>query len=230
MISPVDSAARCIGREITERGPKVWEVSATFSKNFRTEPTEEGFPWDRLPTWSWTPETIDEPLLYDAQDNSSISNSAFEPMTPVTRPIAVPVLNISRYEQVFSPTTILAYSNMVNSQTFWGATAGQVLCAGISAAQEILDDWRIWKVAYTFRFKVDTYGWKLRLLDQGTYYWSGTVGSSQKVPFGDKAMQQIVGNLDGAGGKNSTTTPAFIEFSRYAAVDFNALQLGPWAV
>jgi hypothetical protein len=227
MVSPLSFAARCISREIKERGPRVWEVTARFSTNFATEPSTE-FPWDRLPTWSWSVETVDEPMLCDAVDTDiGIWNSAGEPMVPPTRPIAVPVLTISRYELNFDPDTILDYVNTVNQSAFWGAAAGKVFMAGISANQEILDDWRVWKTTYTLKFKMDTYGWKLRLLDQGTYYFDA---NGQKTPFGDKAMQQVIGNLDGSGDKNETSTPVFIEYNRYAEAEFGNLQLGPWPV
>lgn len=229
MPSPVNYTAKCLTREIKERGPRVWEVNARFSTNYSTEPPQgDQFPWDRLPTWSWSTEMIDEPLLCDAQDeDTAIWNSAGEPMIGVSRPVAVPVLTISRYELVFNPTTILDYTNKVNETAFWGADAGKVLLCGIEANQEILDDWRVWKVTYTLKFKMDSYGWLLRVLDQGTYYYDD---EGQRTPFGDKAMQQILGNLDGQGNRNETSVPEFMSYNRYDESDLNDLKLGPWPV
>jgi hypothetical protein len=226
--SPININARCVSRDITEIGPCTWEVTCTFSTNYRTEPSDE-FPWERLPSWLWGTESVEEPLLCDAQDDTKgILNSAREPLIPPTSPIAVPVLTISRYESTFTPNTILAYVNKVNSASFWGAAANQAFMAGINATQEILDGWRVWKATYTIKFKIDSRGWRMRLLDQGTYYWTGTVGSSEKKPFGDRAFQQVVGNLNGSGGQNTTASPSFVTYNRYDDADFNQLQLGPW--
>jgi hypothetical protein len=89
-------------------------------------------------------------------------------------------------------------------------------------------------VEYQFKFWSNNgEGWKIKLLDEGTYYWSGgSKGTGAKVPFGDDAFQQTTGNLNGSGGKNtSLTTPVFISpsFNRYKSANFNDLQLGPWS-
>lgn len=229
MPSTILPGARCIERQINEVAPRIWDVEATFSQNFISDPDEED-PWDRTPEWSWSFETVDEPLLYDAQDASkAIQNSAGEGLPPLTRPIAVPVLTISRYELNFNPEDILNYVNFVNSSVFWGAAAGKVLCAGINASQETYKEYDMWKVTYTFKFKMDTHGWTARILDQGSYYWTGTVGSSEKKPFSDDSLNPIVGNLNGSGGKNTTTTPSFVSYNRYDEVDFNDQNLGPWS-
>lgn len=229
MPSPIMPGAYCISRGISEIGPRVWEVEAEFSTSIDGGEPDDVPSWDRQPEWSWSFETVEEPLLFDAQDDTvAITNSALEPLPPVGVPVAIPVLSIKRSELSFSPDTILDYVNKVNSSSFWGAAAGKALMAGISANQKKEQGFTVWDVSYTIKFKMDTHGWKLRLLDQGTYYWSGAVGSSQKIPFGDDAFQQVVGNLDGSGGKNSTTTPEFVTYERYDSSDFNTLDLGPW--
>ena len=228
--SPIMLGAYCVSRDISEIGPKTFEVEAEFSTNIEggNQPDDRK-PWDRTPEWSWSFETTEEPMLTDAQNNSkAIANSALEPLPPVTQLVAVPVLQIKRTELSFNGQTILDYVNRVNSSAFWGASANQALMAGINASQKQFDSFRVWEVTYTIKFKVDTYGWKLRLLDQGTYYWSGAVGTSQKIPFGDAAFQQVVGNLNGSGGENTTTTPSFVTYNRYDDANFNNLKLGPW--
>lgn len=228
--SPILPGAFCLSRDITEIGPKTFEVEAEFSTNIEggSEPDDRK-PWDRTPEWAWSFETTEEPMLTDAQDTTkSIANSALEPLPPVTQLVAVPVLQIKRTELRFNGQTILDYVNHVNSASFWGASANKALMAGITANQKQFDSIKVWEVTYTIKFKMDTYGWKLRLLDQGTYYWSGAVGTSQKIPFGDSAFQQLVGNLNGSGGEATGTTPSFVEFNRYDSIDFNNLNLGPF--
>lgn len=223
--STIMSGARCISRRITEVDRLVWEVEAEFSQNYKTTPSDTA-PWSRDPEVSWSFETVEEPLLFDAQTTTkAIQNSAGEGLPPISRPIAVPVLTISRYETSFSASTILSYVNFVNDATFFGASAGQALCSGISATKETQQGTDCWKVTYTFKFKMDSYGWTARILDQGSYYWTGTVGSSEKKPFSDDALNPIIGNLDGSGGKNATTTPVFVTFERYDEADFSTLSL-----
>ena len=157
--SPIVTGAKCIKRSFRERSPRIWEVEATFSSNYASEPSDTN-PWSRDIEWSWSFETIEEPLLFDAQTTTkAIQNSALDPLPPITRPIAVPVLTISRYESSFSGSTILDYVNYVNDATFWGAGAGKVLCAGITATQETQSGTTVWKVVYVFKFKMDSYGW-----------------------------------------------------------------------
>lgn len=220
----------CVSRECTEIAPLIWEVACEFSNAIGgSEEPDDTPPWDRTPKWEWGFETVEEPLLYDAQDDTkAIRNSAGEPLPPVTVPVALPVLTIQRTELTFSGQRILDYVNHVNSAEFWGAAAGQALMSGIDASQTTIQGVKAWEVSYTIKFKMDTHGWDLRLLDQGTYYWSGAVYASERVPFGDDAFQQVLGNLDGSGGRNDTSTPAFVTYKRYDEIDFNDLDLGPW--
>lgn len=228
--SIVYPGAYCMSRDIREVGPKSWEVECLFSTVSRsTEEPDDRKPWDRTPTWTWSTDNVEEPLLYDADDNTvAIANSALEPLPPVGVPVAVPVLTIKRTKLTFSPDEILNYCNTRNELSFWGAGAGKAWLADIQASPVVIEDVKAWEVTYVIRFKMDDYGWKLRLLDQGTYYWTGTVASSQKKPFGDDAFQQVVGNLNGSGGKNTTTTPEFVEYNRFREADWTDLDLGPW--
>ena len=225
----------CIGRQFSEVGPAVWEVECRFS-NIAPRAQEAGQePWDLTPTWSWSSEMIEVPLLFDAQDATRpLLNSAGEQLPPITTPESVDVLTISRAELYYDYTVARGYRNRVNSTTFWGAGQNQVLCSDISATQQRKDNVKYWQVEYRFKFWDNNgEGWRVKLLDEGTFYWSGgTKGSGAKLPFGDDAFQQTTGNLNGTGGKNtSLTTPVFISpsFNRYKAADFNALNLGPWS-
>ena len=230
MPSPILGGAVCISRRINEVGPRVWEVEAEFSQQYETEP-EETEPWNLAPEWSWSCEQQEEPLLFDAVDqDKSIVNSAGEPLPPISRQIAIPVLTIKRSESSFSGSTILDYVNHVNSSTFWGAPAHTALMADISASQATHEGVKYWEVTYQIKFNLlVTAGWRARLLDHGTYYWSGgSKGVGAKTPFGDDAFQQVLGNLNGSGGQNVSATPAFVTYNRYETANFGSLSLGPW--
>lgn len=230
MPSPIISGAVCVSRRINEAGPRIWEVEAEFSQQYDTEP-EEADPWDLAAEWSWSCEQQEEPLLYDAVDNTkAIVNSAGEPLPPISRQIAIPVLTIKRAEETFSGSTLLDYVNKVNSSTFWGAPAYTALMADISASQTSHEGVKYWEVTYQIKFNLlITAGWRARLLDHGTYYWSGAaINVGSKIPFGDDAFQQVLGNLDGNAYRNLTGTPAFVTYNRYETANFGSLSLGPW--
>lgn len=228
--SPILAGGKCVSIDCNEIGPKAWEVECEFetTSGTNTEPTESD-PWDLLPNYHWETEVQEEPVTHDALNPTlAIRNSAGEPFPPILAPRPFPVLVISRTELTFDPDTILNYVSFVNSQEFWGAAAGEALMSHIEARQKQYKGQRVWEVTYRIKFNRSESGWALRLLDQGTYYWTGTVGSSTKKPFGDGFFQQIVGNLDGSGGENTTTTPEFVTWTRFDQVDFNTLDLGPW--
>lgn len=230
MASPILSGAKCISRRISEVGPRVWEVEAEFSQQYETDP-EETEPWNLDPEWSWSCEQQEEPLLFDAVDqDKAIENSAGEPLPPISRTIAIPVLTIKRAEASFSGSTILDYVNHVNSSSFWGAPAYTALMADISASQATHEGTKYWDVTYQIKFNllIDA-GWRARLLDHGTYYWSGAAkGVGSRIPFGDDAFQQVLGNLDGNAYRNLTNTPEFVIYNRYETANFGTLSLGPW--
>lgn len=231
-LSAIVAGAYCIDRQFNEVGPAVWEVECQFSNVSQkaSEAQTSNEPWDLEPTWRWSFENMEVPMNYDVQDPTiPVTNSAGERIVGATTVATIPVLTIRRFELAFSGDTILDYTNHVNSTTFWGAGADKVLCAGIAAEQEKRDNVKYWSVEYVFKFFMFEDGWTLKLLDEGTYYWVGGVGTGKRVPFGDDAFNQIVGNLDGAGGKNLTSTPAFVgPYNRYKSKDFNTLTLGPW--
>jgi len=232
-LSAIVAGAYCIDRQFNEVGPAVWEVECQFSNVSQkaSEAQQSNEPWNLEPTWRWSSENIEVPLTFDADDpTKAIANSAGESIAGATTVIALPVLTIRRFELGFADSVIRNYTNRRNETTFWGYSAGKVLCSSITAEPEKRDNVKYWSVEYVFKMNVTDYGWDLLLLDEGTYYWSGGApGAGVKTPFGDSAFQQVIGNLNGSGGKNTTTTPAFVgPYKRYKKADFNDLSLGPW--
>jgi len=229
--------AFCIQRSFQEVGPATWEVECTFDNTQKRgdDSTPANEPWDIDPEWSWGSENMEVPLTYDAQDPTrGITNSAGEPLPPTTTQIAIPVLTIRRAELAFNDSIIDTYVNKVNSTAYWGRAAGKALMAGITAQTAKKDYTKYFNVEYTIKFSPLPEGWAFKPLDEGSYYWNGGVGTGTKVPFGDDAFQQVIGNLNGSGGKNaSPLTPSFVTpaYNRYNKVNFNTLNLGPftWA-
>lgn len=232
-LSALVAGAYCIERQFNETGPGVWEVECQFSNvnQKASEAQSANEPWNLEPTWRWSSENIEVPLTFDADDpTKAITNSAGESIAGATTVIALPVLTIRRFEIGFSDATIRNYTNRRNQSTFWGYSAGEVLCSSITAEPERRGNTKYWAVEYVFKMNTTEYGWDLMLLDEGTFYWSGgSPGTGTKKPFGDSAFQQVIGNLDGDGGKNLTNTPEFVgPYKRYKQANFNSLSLGPW--
>lgn len=232
--SSILPGAFCIQRTFTEVGPATWEVACTYDNTQKRSDatTVNNEPWELDPEWSWSFENMDVPLTADAQDATrGITNSAGEPLPPTTTPIAITVLTIRRAELDFDDSIIDDYVNKVNDATFWGRGPDKALMAGIQANPARRDNTKYWMVEYVIKFNPLPDGWKFKPLDEGTYYWVGGVGTGVKVPFGDDAFQQVVGNLNGSGGKNTNPlVPAFVDppYARYDKIDFDTLDLGPW--
>lgn len=229
-VSSLVPGAYCISRSFDEIGPAVWEVGCVFDNTAKRADEADQDPWDLEPTWKWSSETIEVAMLYDADDPTiPITNSAGEQILGATTPVTIPILTIRRFEKPFDESVILNYTNRRNSEIFWGADPDHVVCAGINADPEKRDGIKYWSVEYVFKFNPTEFGWGLRLLDEGTYYLGEDLDWGERYPFGDSAFQQIVGNLNGMGGKNTSGVPAFVgPYNRFPAVDFNDLSLGPW--
>jgi hypothetical protein len=231
--SAILPGAFCIQRDINEVGPATWEVTALFDNTVKRADASnvDNNPWDLEPEWGWSSENMEVPLTFDIEDPTrAIQNSAGESLPPISTVITIPVLTIRRAELDFDDSIIDEYTNKRNSTGFWGRAKDTALMASIRATQAKRTTQKYWDVEYVIKFCNLPEGWNVKLLDEGTYYWVGGVNTGIKQPFGDDAFQQIVGNLNGFGGKNTTSVPAFVDppFRRYDKADFNTLNLGPW--
>jgi hypothetical protein len=219
-------------------GP-LWEVEAKFDSTINDDNEEED-PTDWAPEWRWSFETSEEVLEYDAIEGKAkpIQNSVGEPLF-VTVPIAIPTLRISRYQNTFSPQTILDYANHSNKTAFWGAPIHCALLAGIDDAPEKINNFKVRKVEYLIKFKIkrdeegeiEAGGWILQLLDHGTKHKVFVDGDifGTFVNFTDAHQNESTGNLDGLGIKlPDNQPPVFLPFHKHPEAELNTLNLGPW--
>ena len=151
---------------------------------------------------------------------------SFDP--PLTKRVIYPVCIIERYEPTFTPTTILAYEDHVNIGSFFGAAAGRVLMAKITAKQVVEDGARLWQVTYRLRFAIQEDGFTLMPLNQDTHF-KESAGSGTLKPFIDGQVP-YVGNLNADGTKAASGTRTFggadgLGFKPYPTADFDALGL-----
>lgn len=218
----------------------LWNVRCDFDSRIEEGKTEN--PEDRPPKWSWTFETIDEVLEFDAIDGEAkpVQNSALEPLF-ITAPVAIPVLTVEKIQIAFDADTILNFANRTNSEEFWGAPSGCALMAGITDVEEIINGDEYRKVTYTikFRFKYDDSGdvredsWNSEPLDHGTRYFNGVAGLPNVdfnwTAFVDEQGNPTTGNLNGMGNQLFILDdPVYLSFNRFPKADFNSLALGPF--
>jgi hypothetical protein len=158
----VQRSARCIKRALSEldTSNNIWSVECSFDSNYSPDD-------DTYPIWSWSFETQDVVIQYTPNYNLPICNTVAQPLV-VTSPQPLPILTIERYEYNFDPTIILSYVSRVNSMPFWGAPPWSVLCTGINDEQALMNGVKLRKVQYVFKFKIDEWGWRLLLLNEGS--------------------------------------------------------------
>ena len=171
-------------------------------------------------------------IVYQGYDGSgnpiALSASNGEPFVPAPEKEASRwELRITRNESIVSPvvSTMLTYQNAVNSDIFWGASAGLVKCQSI-AVQRLEKNYPdgstfpYLKVTYVFQFRPDS--WDLTILDKGTYYING---SSKRIKFKTDDNQNREGLLDGAGGDGTGGSPHWLTLRVYPRVAFGNLNL-----
>ena len=205
----------------------LWEVTCEFDSHIEADiPVVET---------SWDIEEKEEVLQWDVITGKPILNSANEPII-TEHPSGIPVLTISRVEATFSPSTILAYNNHVNSAPFYGAPIGCALMQGPKANKKIIDSIRMWEVQYVVKFNMrinpqnrQPLGWGLYLLDYGTRYIADREADGTPIyeAFStDDDDSETVGQLDGHGNPlPANYSPVYLYYNRYPLANFSALGL-----
>ena len=158
---------------------------------------------------------------------SPITNSAGSIINdPVpTHEVSYPVLTITRNESIFRDVPGIArrYADAVNSDSYFGASAGECKIQSITAnverkKREDGSYQSYWKVTYEIAHREE--GWKLTLLDTGPYY----IDELRKIPFIDEYGHQYEGLLDGSGGQSET--PVYLpSITHYPSLPYATLNL-----
>lgn len=124
----------------------------------------------------WGYEIINVPLdeAFDSADRTSVVpviNSANQEFDPAAvTPYSVRVLTIEKNLSTFDARYFdEQFVNRVNSQTFYGYPPDQVFLEGISATLQYRGVTPYWRARYTFKMSPFDRGWRLDLLDHGTY-------------------------------------------------------------
>lgn len=212
--------------------PLVWYIRCEFdndaSSQSQSDETDTDSATERPPIIEWDSEFGEEVLHQDFSDpRKAILNPVghqFDP--PVTRRVIYPVLTIERYQTTFTPATILAYTDHVNSAEFYGAAIGAALMTKIRARQVIEGAEKLWQVIFSIRFAIGPDGHKLMPLNQGSHYATAAYTGDDSIlkPF-IKDQVPYVGNLNADGTRATGTTRTYSEFLGYPSADFAALAL-----
>lgn len=174
-------------------------------------------------------ETIGSPGLGNDQRVRAVGaiNSAKEPFDP--QPEIDDdrlVLTFARNERVFNVRKAMAYANTTNADPISGADAGQLLLKPIRASIKVKNGIWYWRMRYEIHFRFE--GWKLRLLDHGSYYWKGGFGAGNPVKkkFKDQDGAFTTGFLDETGDELlHTASIRWLEFEQYRKMNFAPLNL-----
>lgn len=158
-------------------------------------------------------------------------NSARERFVPpATRSVSFRVITLERNELLFDSAFTHNFMNTVNAGTFYGYTAGKVLCKAIDAESDHESGINFFRVTYVFwvRPKSDhDEGWILKLLDQGL---NELDSNGKPIAIRDQQTAQPVSSprpLNGNGlALNPRDTPVYLGFNCYPQSNFALLGLG----
>lgn len=184
------------------------------------------------PEVAWTAETVDEICQKDL-DGKYVKTVCGDPLT-LKAPKTIPILTISRYylAAAFSPRSLYAYTNTVNSKTFWGAPAKHVLLKSITGKYkrvELPDGTKplYFLATFTFKFKQESEEtdapWLAEVLHYGKKYRDDETKKivQAAMPPGNTPAEFL---LDGNGFKlKPNAPPCFLKFKIYPERDFGPL-------
>ena len=220
----------------TDAAALLWEVECSYDSHVAA--TGGGIdgtrPWPAK--WTWGSEAIDVVLTRDPVTGKPITNSVGEPIL-ITTPVSIPVLTVEKLETNFSPTTILAYENKVNSTTFYGAPAKCALLSNIQDSPVEESGTALRKVIYTIKFNLlwdydesAFLGWMSQPLNQGTKF--KPTANSKPFEYKNFEIEHSLteDNLALDGTKlASGAAPVYLKFNQFLTANFNTLQLGPFS-
>ena len=235
-----DPAARVVGRDPRQLGPKHWDVMIRWDSRLELGGADDPEALSRNPL-DWRPkvsvnseqypEIISKVIAENGQDYfgpgdhkfTGVTNSAGEPFDPpLSIPEERPVIVISRNEAVVSLAQVHKFNGAVNSAPFQGASARQLRLKIFVQTKQSMDigDYRVWYYPVTYRLQYRRETWDLQPLNKGTYYLDGT----DKKAFLTEEGQPFIGLLDADGGKLAADAdPTFQRFRGHRVEDFNAI-------
>lgn len=223
-----DPTAVCSSKQ-ADRTPKsrtLWKVTCKFTSeaNSKSQENEDNRqePDQRLPDVDWDAELEERILTEDfSTPPKPVVNSAGEAI-PATYWVPMPVVTITRWQDAFSFSDILTYSQKTNSKAFLGAPIGSALMESIKAKLKVEEGKLMWQVTYRIKFSVLPEKHLVKLLDTGSYFLDAAGDKQIETPDG-KNLGSF--NLDGYGQLAAPGAENYLEFVRAKSVDFDDLNL-----
>lgn len=161
----------------------VWHVTVSFGPWDPLAGTATGSPSDQPPSVRFEGVTYQEVADLDVDGNPVVNTAgdAFDP--PVMRDRTRPVIKIVRNETSFDDSTILAYSDKVNSDTFYNYPPKTLKCSA-PRGEPLYSQFsgqNYYRVEYELHYNADT--WAARVLNQGYRQLVTSGGATTQEPI-----------------------------------------------
>lgn len=149
----------------------VWTNQVEFSNDAENSGVSPIYP-DTLAKVGYGFDRMERVVEKDREDKPVV-NTAKDPYDPpltVEFPIPVKTINVNLSTSDFTPAMLTTYFMAINSDTYDGWAAGQVMVQDISATQEIWTDEEGNNVPYwsvTIKLAYNAFGWQPEILSRG---------------------------------------------------------------
>jgi len=229
---PNDAPSRVVRKRIRALGPMLWEVVCEYEGLF--------------PQAGYTVGQSDDPLDYpyeeewdfiggseevaEDKDGNPLLNAAKERFEGIKTDVWDQVLRITLNvaTENWDPALARQYAKYgaTNSDTFRGASPGQVKCGPIRAKLTRYRGYTFYRVSCEFYFRED--GWKRRVVEEGHRYWDPDAKNKQGdwAPFKDgqfpSARPHLIKHADGT-KLDDNADPEYAEFELSPSLSFAAL-------
>ena len=203
---------------------QTWEVLCTYSSNM----DEDDNPLDRPPVISYKTQSYEHPVDKDI-DGNAVLNSCGQQFDPTIMEISpVLVMNVQVNWADYDPNFALSMYNKVNADTFFGFSAGTVLCTDIAGSPESESDVDFYSVDIEFQIRAN--GWQKLILDTGLQEYDSAGGRRNIMVQGMPTTSPL--GLDGFGhyiaGPDSATPDSlatFLPFTIKHTADFASFDI-----
>ncbi len=158
----------CSNVSVTGRGgqaTQIWVLTATYSIPERTLHRDPDKRLGEAPILSWRTGVSQEAIDLDIYDNPIVNSAGEGFRNPYITTVPLYFLTVRRWENGWSPRTMLKYGNKVNADKFFGVDPGQAFCHHVHPSQDSDRTSPIVQVEYHFEFRED--GFEARMKDQG---------------------------------------------------------------
>lgn len=132
---------RCLGIDVSRRGPLHYEVSADYQSMPYKEGDADGTqtPLSQPTVISYFTITSEEPIEDDIE-GKAIATANGEPIEGITRPISDLGVRLQKNFGTFDPSSFYTFIDCVNSDTFLGFPPGTLRIANIGADEQFYTD------------------------------------------------------------------------------------------